>query len=152
MTKKSVILSFAMVTLMTTFAFSQTPSAAAQPQAPQAPQFRHRGNSDGNQPMAPADVRAAKMTQRLTKQLGLDDATSKKVGDLVLARDKKIDEIIASTQDNKAKSAAMKINHDDFEAKLKGVLSADQFAKYQDSKGHHKGNKDGGADDNKGNN
>lgn len=144
MTKKAVILSFAMVTLMTSLAFSQTPSAAMPVATPKVQKDK------GDHKMNPADVRAAKMTQRLTKQLGLDAATSQKVGVLALARDTKIDEIINSTQDNKAKSAAMKVNHDDFEAKLKGVLSADQFAKYQESKGHHKGNKEAG--DGKGNN
>ncbi len=146
MTKKAVILSFAMVTLMTSLAFSQTPSAAMPVATPKVQKDKDKGDHR----MFPANVRAAKMTQRLTKQLGLDAATSQKVGVLALARDTKIDEIINSTQDNKAKSAAMKINHDDFEAKLKGVLSADQFAKYQESKGHHKGNKEAG--DSKGNN
>jgi periplasmic protein CpxP/Spy len=77
------------------------------------------------------EVRAAKMTERMTRQLGLDEATAKNVNAIALERAMKVDAINNSADDAQTKQAAFVANKQDFEAKLKGVLSADQFAKFQ---------------------
>ena len=77
------------------------------------------------------EVRAAKMTERMTRQLGLEEVTAKNVNAIALERAVKVDAINSSTDDNQTKQAAFVANKQDFEAKLKGVLSADQFTKYQ---------------------
>ncbi|WP_460950921.1 DUF4890 domain-containing protein [Spirosoma daeguense] len=76
-------------------------------------------------------VRAQKMTDRMTKQLALDDATSKKVYTLMLARAEKMDAIHKNSDDRKAKMQAMKTNADEFKGELKNVLTPDQFAKFE---------------------
>jgi periplasmic protein CpxP/Spy len=97
------------------------------------------------------EVRATKMTERMTRQLGLDEATAKNVNAIALERANKVDVINNSTDDKQTKQAAFVANKQDFEAKLKGVLSADQFAKYQsmENGGGNKGNK--GNNENRGN-
>lgn len=96
-------------------------------------------------------TRAQKMTNRLTKQLGLDDATSKKVYDVALARDQAIDAIQTGSDDNKTKAKKLKANADDFKSKLQSILTPDQFAKFQQMKHGGKGgkgnNKAGTGDD-----
>jgi periplasmic protein CpxP/Spy len=77
------------------------------------------------------EVRASKMTERMTRYLGLDEATTNNVKAIALERATKVDAIYKSTDDKKTKQAAFILNKQDFEAKLKGVLSTDQFAKYQ---------------------
>ena len=46
-------------------------------------------------------TRAKKMTDRMTQQLGLDQATSQKVYDVTLSRAQKVDAIQASSDDNR---------------------------------------------------
>ena len=99
--------------------------------------------------MADAPTRARKMTDRMTKQLGLDQATSQKVYDATLARDQKIDDIRANSTDNRANAKAMKANADDYKSKLQGILTPDQFAKAEAMRGKGRRNQGGnGADNN----
>ena len=104
-----------------------------------------RNGSMQQHAMADPATRARKMTDRMTQQLGLDQATSQKVYDATLARAQKIDAIQASSDDNKAKAQALKANADDFKSKLQGVLTPDQFTKFQSMKGH-KHHRKGGSD------
>ncbi|MBD2701037.1 DUF4890 domain-containing protein [Spirosoma sp. BT702] len=76
-------------------------------------------------------TRAQRMTDRMTKQLSLDEATSKKVYDLVLARAEKMDAIQKNSDDRKTKMQAMKAGTEAFQADLKKVLTAEQFAKFE---------------------
>ncbi|MVM40466.1 DUF4890 domain-containing protein [Spirosoma sp. HMF3257] len=94
---------------------------------------RHRGM----QPYQAADptTRAQRMTDQMAKQLSLDEATSKKVYDLTLARAQKVDAIQKGTDDNKAKNQALKANADEFKSKLKGILTPDQFTKFESMRG-----------------
>lgn len=80
-------------------------------------------------------TRAQKMTDHMTKQLGLDDATSKKVYDIALARAQKVDAIQKSTDDNKTKAKELKANADEFKGQLKSILTPDQFAKFESMRG-----------------
>jgi protein CpxP len=129
------------------------PLLAQQTTTPDAPATTARmgkGRSMQQHPMGDPATRAKKMADRMTQQLGLDQATSQKVYDASLARAQKVNDIQASADDNKAKSQALKANADDFKAKLKSILTPDQFAKVESMKGHMrkgKGGPDGGKDD-----
>ncbi len=77
-------------------------------------------------------TRAQKMTDRLTKQLGLDDATAKKVYEAALTRDQQVDAIQKGTDDNRTKAKNLKANADQFKTTMQGILTADQFTKFQE--------------------
>lgn len=111
---------------------------------------RNQGTNRQQRPMADAPTRARKMTDRMTQQLGLDQATSAKVYDAALARDQKIDNIQKGTDDNRTKAQALKANADDFRGKLQGILTPDQFTKFDAMRNHGRRNK-GGADANNSN-
>ena len=129
------------------------PLLAQQTATPDAPATttrmgRHQGMQQNQ--MADPETRAKKMTDRMTKQLGLDQATSQKVYDASLARAQKVNAIQASADDNKAKAQALKANADEFKSKLKSILTPDQFAKVESMKGRMrkgKGGPDGAQDD-----
>lgn len=144
---KKIALSGMMLSLLSLPLLAQQ---TATPDAPATTTNRlGRNRSMQHQTGDPA-TRARKMTDRMTQQLGLDQATSQKVYDVTLARAQKVNAIQASADDNKAKSQALKANADDFKAKLQSVLTPDQFAKLQSMKGgmrHGRGGKQAGSDD-----
>lgn len=76
-------------------------------------------------------TRARKMTDRMTKELALDEATSKKVYNLMLARADKMEALRKNSDDRRAKMQAMKAEADAFKSDLKGILTPDQFAKFE---------------------
>ena len=101
-------------------------------------------------PMADPQTRARRMTDRMTKQLSLDGATSQKVYDATLAHAQKVDAIMANSDDKKAKGQAMKANADEFKSKLQSILTPDQFAKVQEMRGkmrHGRGRPDDTKED-----
>lgn len=130
--------------LLALFSFPLLAQQTATPDAPA--NTRRMGKRDAVQPHQMGDpaTRARKMTDRMTKQLGLDQATSQKVYDAALARAQKIDAIQSGSDDNRAKAQALKANADDFKAKLKSILTPDQFTKFDSMKG--KGKKNHGQD------
>ena len=131
--------------LLAIMASSQT--ILAQPPAPE----KHTKADKPQRPMADAATRARKMTDRMTKDLGLNEATSKKTYDITLARATKIDQIQGSAIDGKAKNDALKANADDFKAKLKSILTAEQFAKFEEMKKDERGPRgEGGSPPHKG--
>lgn len=85
-----------------------------------------------------APTRAKHQTERLTKDLGLNEATSKKVYDLALERAKKMDEIMASSAERPEKMKLGKANQEAFEKKMKEILTADQFKKFSEIQEHQK--------------
>lgn len=111
-------------------------------QAPMSTVPHQQGTKQG-QKMADPTIRAQRMTDRLTKELGLDQATSQKVYALALTRAQKIDNIQASPDDNRTKAKALKANADDFKAQLKGVLTPDQFTKFDAMRGRMRSGRGG---------
>ncbi|GAB2574037.1 hypothetical protein GCM10027190_24920 [Spirosoma areae] len=119
---------------------------------PDAPAKTRMGRNQGmrHQAVDPA-TRAQKMTDRMTKQLSLDEATSKKVYALTLARAEKMDAIQKSADDRKTKVRAMKANADEFSSQLKSTLTTDQYAAFESmrsqmGKGRHAGGARGSKD------
>jgi protein CpxP len=129
--------------------FLSLPLLAQQTAAPDAPAQANarmgRNRSGQDRPMADPATRARKMTDRMTQELGLDQATSQKVYDATLARTQKVNDIQASADNNKAKAQALKANADDYKRTLQGILPPDQFAKIEAMKGNRRGNR-GGSD------
>lgn len=103
-------------------------------QAPMSTVPHQQGTKQG-QKMADPTIRAQRMTDRLTKELGLDQVASQKVYAVALTRAQKIDNIQASPDDNRTKANALKANADDFKAQLKGILTPDQFTKFTAMRG-----------------
>jgi periplasmic protein CpxP/Spy len=137
--KKNILLGLLIVTSINVSTYAQSTSPAHAPTAaekvmPMPPPPR---------PMADAATRTQKFTDRMTKTLGLDEATSKKVFDAFLARTKKVDEIQASGLGGREKNDAMKANKDAFEETLKGILPVGAYDKYtkmeSDRKEKHQG-------------
>ena len=90
------------------------------------------GNMTSGYLAADPATRAQKMTDRLSKQLGLDDTTSKKVYQAALTRDQQIDAILKGTDDNRTKAKSLKANADQFKTTMQGILTADQRAQDAD--------------------
>ena len=113
------------------------PLLAQQTTTTDAPATTQRGRGRGMQAYQAGDpaTRARKMTDRMTKQLGLDEATSTKVYDATLARAEKVDAIQKGTDDKKVKGKALKANADEYKSKLQGILTPDQFAKLESMRG-----------------
>jgi hypothetical protein len=95
----------------------------------------------GNEWKMPGDAmtRAKKFTETLKTNFNLDDATSQKVFQAYLANTKSVDEIPMLPISEEEKKNRLKANRAAFDDKLKGILSNEQFEKYQkleaDSKG-----------------
>lgn len=145
---KKLALSGLMLSLLSLPLLAQTTTPDAQSSTQTAPQ---RGRGRGMQQFQAADptTRAQRMTDRMTKQLGLDEATSKKVYDVTLARTQKVDAIQKSSDDNKTKAQALKANADDYTAKLKAILTPDQFTKLETMRNQMKhGRRGAGGADN----
>ncbi len=87
----------------------------------------------GNEWKMPGDAmtRAKKFAETLKTNLGLDDATSQKVFQAYLGNTKSVDEIPMLPVSDDEKKAKLKANRAAFDDTLKGILSAEQFAKYQ---------------------
>lgn len=112
------------------------PLLAQQTTTPDSPAARMgKGRSMQQHQMADPATRAQKMTDRMTRQLELDQATSKKVYDVLLARAEKVDAIQKSSDDNKTKAQALKANADDFKSKMKSILTPDQYTKFESMRG-----------------
>ncbi|QIP11211.1 DUF4890 domain-containing protein [Spirosoma aureum] len=127
------------------------PLLAQQTTTPDAPASAQRGRGRAMKEYQAGDptTRARKMTDRMTQQLGLDEATSKKIYDITLARAEKVDAIQKSSDDNKTKAEALKANADDFKSKLQSILTPDQFTKFESMRGRMgrgKGGNDGSKD------
>ncbi|AMR28926.1 hypothetical protein A0257_18690 [Hymenobacter psoromatis] len=89
----------------------------------------------------PPEQRAAKMSQELARQLGLDAATTAKVQAAALTRDQKIDAIQNGTTSNKDKNTALQANATEFKTALQGILTPAQYAQYSTHGGKHGGSK-----------
>jgi hypothetical protein len=86
----------------------------------------------GNEWHMPGDVikRSQDFSDRLTKDLGLDETRSKKVFTAFIENTKPVDEIKMGPLDDKAKAQALKHNRESFKAKLKDILSSAQYDKF----------------------
>ncbi|WP_245859584.1 DUF4890 domain-containing protein [Spirosoma aerolatum] len=125
---KKLMLSGLMLSLLSLPLLAQTATSEAPAQT--SPRMGRGRTMQSYQAADPA-TRAQRMTDRMKQQLGLDDATTKKVYDATLARAQKVDAIQKGSDDNKAKAQSLKANADDYKAKLKAILTPDQFAKLE---------------------
>lgn len=92
----------------------------------QPPANRPAGRQGEHPPMPNAE----RFTERMTKELNLNAATSKKVHDAFLNNMKKMDAVFASKLEEKDKRAALDANKKAFEKTMKGILSPAQYAQF----------------------
>lgn len=92
---------------------------------------------------APAEQRAARMTQQMSRELNLDAVTTAKVQAAALARCQKIDAIQEGTTSNKEKSQALEANAKDFKTALQGILTPAQYTQYTSHNGKQSKAKNG---------
>ncbi|WP_064197641.1 MULTISPECIES: hypothetical protein [Emticicia] len=78
----------------------------------------------------PPKPNAEQFTERITKELNLNAATSKKVHDAFLNNIKKMDAIFASKLEEKDKRAALDANKKAFEKTMKSILNPAQYAQF----------------------
>ncbi|HEU4717271.1 MAG TPA: hypothetical protein VFU15_05545 [Bacteroidia bacterium] len=90
-------------------------------------------------PQKSPEDRAAHFANHLQKDLGLTDDQKTKVHDLALAKEQKMDALRQQHQgdDPKSWSADRKKVHDDFITGMKGVLTPDQYNKWEAEKKQH---------------
>ncbi len=127
--------------LVSTTAQAQQTAPRANAPTGMSQQMGRANRGNGNYQAADPATRARRMTDQLTSQLKLDDATSKKVYDLVLARDQQIDAIQTGTDDNRTKNTKLNANATDFKSKMQGVLTADQYQQFLSMKHRGRGDK-----------
>lgn len=77
------------------------------------------------------EARAENFTRRMTKELSLDNAQQERVKVLNLDRFKKIQEIRNSGASQEEIRTKVKEVNDTFAETMKGILSAEQFTKFQ---------------------
>jgi hypothetical protein len=91
----------------------------------------------GNEWKMPGDVvqRSQHFADSLKKKFALDDATTKKVFEAYLVYTKPVDEISVTATSEKDRKEKLKANHEAFNDKLKGIMTAEQFQKYMKADG-----------------
>ncbi len=94
------------------------------------------------------EQRAENKTKKLTTELGLSADQASKVKATILQKAQEADAIKAKYADASDKSAMkqeLKTVKETEDNQLKGILSADQYAKYQTTKEEHRGGHQGGG-------
>ncbi len=81
-----------------------------------------------------AEDRAKAMTDKMKEKLTLDDNQYQKVYDVNLKYAKKADEIAAGSGDKKSKAESLKTQLEAKDKDMKGILTSDQYKKYEDIK------------------
>ncbi|WP_064197150.1 MULTISPECIES: hypothetical protein [Emticicia] len=102
----------------------------------QPPAHRPDGLPRGERPPIP---NAEQFTERMTKELGLNAAASKKVHDAFLKNIKQMEDIFTSKIEEREKRVALDAHRKSFEKTMKSILSASQFAKFQKLEAEHHG-------------
>ncbi len=92
----------------------------------------HRAGRMNHEKMTP-EQRATKTSQRLTQQLSLSADQTAKVQAILLAQGQEMEAIhtkYASSTDRKAAKPEMKAAKEKYDAQMKAVFTAEQYAKY----------------------
>lgn len=86
----------------------------------------------GNEWRMPASAlqRSHQFADSLKKNLGLDDATAKKLFDIYLSNTKSVDEISIGAKDEKQRKDLLKANQNAFNEKMQSALSPGQYRQY----------------------
>ncbi|MGV3503927.1 MAG: hypothetical protein ACO1O1_09465 [Adhaeribacter sp.] len=120
---KKIILAMA-ITVLATGAISATPTAALLQQGPGQGQRQGQGTPE---------ERAGRMTEAMTKQFNLTADQSSKIKPILLARAAEQTELRKKYQggDRKVAMEEFKKLSEKYNAQIKAVLTAEQYAKYE---------------------
>jgi Spy/CpxP family protein refolding chaperone len=130
--KKTLILLAALAFTSAGTSFAQT----AAPAATQATKMKAKQNKPKKSPQQKADHGAAKMA----KELGLNADQEARIEKILLARQQELKPLKEKYgQDRKAGQSEMKAVKDRYKAQIKEVLTAEQYAKYEQLKDDQKG-------------
>lgn len=133
--KKTLVLLASLALATAGTAFAQAPVKTTGTNANQTAQQRANGQGHKS-PAQKADRHATKMA----KQLGLNADQEGRVEQLMLARQQETAALKAKYgADRKAGRPEMKAAHDRYEAQLKAILTAEQYAKLTQLKDEHHG-------------
>jgi Spy/CpxP family protein refolding chaperone len=129
---KKTLLLFAALGFATAGAgFAQTTTTAA-------PNTKMKAKQD--KPKKTPEQKADKGASKMARELGLNPDQEARVEQILLARQQEMQRLKAKYgQDRKAGQADVKAAKTRYNAQLKEVLTADQFAKYNQLKDEHKG-------------
>lgn len=90
-------------------------------------------------------TRARRQTDRMTQYLSLDQATSKKVYDVNLARAQKAEEIMKGTDPSNTKAKAIREYNAEYRTKLQAILTPEQMAKVDQMQADERTRRRGGS-------
>src|SRR5258706_9165961 len=95
-----------------------------------------KSKKTGNEWHAAGDAipRSKEFADRLTRDLALDETTSRKIFQAYLANTKPVDEIKMAPGSDEEKKELLNVNSAAFNETLKGILSPEQFTKYINTK------------------
>jgi protein CpxP len=131
---KTLLLLAALALATTGTSFAQTTPAPAATKVKMKP--GQGPKKDKLTPEQKADKGAAKMT----KELGLNPDQEARVEKILLARQQEMKTLKEKAgADRKAAHEQMKTVRDRYDNELKGAMTAEQFAKYQQLRAEHKG-------------
>lgn len=140
---KKLLFTVAFMVGVSMFAQTASPNANEQGKSKSAKSKGKGGKGKGQEKknMTPEE-RADKVSNRMKTELGLTDDQATKVKAITLTRATKMAEIRTKAKtegaDKTALKAERKATHQAWEADLKGIVSAEQFAKYQAKKEERK--------------
>lgn len=122
--KKTIILSLLILAASSIKTFAQTDDKATEP------------IKTGNEWQMPKDVllRSKAFADKLKEDLGLDEATTKKVFDAYMGNTKSVDEIKMGHGSEKEKKQQLAANRQEFNKNLQGILTPAQYAAYLKTK------------------
>jgi Spy/CpxP family protein refolding chaperone len=125
--------------LLAALAFTTAGTSFAQTAPAATTKVKMHGGKGGHGPKDPAkmaDHKAAKMA----KELGLTADQEAKVEQLMLARQQETQALKTKyAADKTVGRAEMKASHEKYQAQLKTILTPEQYAKFDQLKGEHRG-------------
>jgi hypothetical protein len=128
---KKIFLSGAVLFIVNS-AISQNAQKVAAPQSakPQAEMSQKR-----NKAAQTPEQRAKKKSQNIAKQLGCDPSQTEKIYSLLVAKQKKVNEIRGEKKElTKEEKEKIREIRKSYVAELKGILNPEQFKKWQESR------------------
>ncbi|MBC6607338.1 hypothetical protein H8B13_10955 [Hymenobacter sp. BT188] len=115
-------------------------SAQTQPAKPDQAQIQRAKKLGEQRTKKTPEQRAEARAANLSKSLGLSAEQTEKVRQLNLAQAKEMDAIRAKNAENRQKAKATRDRHD---TQLKAILTADQYAKYEQQRTERMANRRG---------
>jgi Spy/CpxP family protein refolding chaperone len=125
--------------LLAALSFATAGTSFAQTAPTATAKVKAHGGKGGHGPKDPAKM-ADRKAGKMAKELGLNADQEAKVEQLLLARQQESQALKTKyAADKNAGRAEMKASHEKYQAQLKGILTPEQYAKFDQMKDEHHG-------------